>query len=61
MGERAVTLLREHQANLGYWPTAYTAGLSYDAPKPEMNTFLTARLVDLLSPIASERDLDEVV
>ena len=61
MAARAALLLRERQTGYGYWLTSYTRGLRYEAPQQEMNTFLTSMLVDLLSPIARQRSLDDVV
>jgi hypothetical protein len=60
MAERAASLLRQRRTGDGFWLTAYTNG-SYEAPKQEMNTYLTSMLVDLLSPIARQRGLDDVV
>ncbi len=61
MAKRAAQLLRERQAGYGYWLTAYTNGLRYEALQQEMNTFLTSMLVDLLSPVARQQGLDDVV
>jgi hypothetical protein len=61
MAERAASLLRERQTGDGFWLTSYTEGLRYEAPQQEMNTYLTSMLVDLLSPIARRRSLDDVV
>jgi hypothetical protein len=61
MAARAVSRLREHQSPFGFWLTSYTKRLRYEAPKQEMNTFLTAMLVDLLSPIARQRTLNDAV
>jgi len=58
---RAAFLLREHQTGDGYWLTAHTQDLRYDAPQSEMNTFLTAMLVDMIGPIAGQQALDDVV
>jgi len=52
MAAQAATLLRARQSRYGFWLTSYTKGLRYEAPQPEMNTYLTSMLVDLLSPIA---------
>jgi hypothetical protein len=60
MAARAASLLREHQSGDGFWLTAYTNG-DYEAPRQEMNTYLTSMLVDGLSPIAHQRGLDDVV
>jgi len=61
MAARASSLLREHQTKYGFWLTSHTTGLRYEAPKQEMNTFLTSMLVDLLSPVAHQRSLDDAV
>ena len=61
MADRAALLLRERQSGSGYWLTSYTNGLRYEAPQQEMNTFLTSMLVDMLSPVAHRRSLDDVV
>jgi hypothetical protein len=61
MAERAASLLREHQTEYGFWLTSYTKDLRYEAPQQEMNTYLTSMLVDLLSPVARQRNLDDVV
>ncbi|MDC8016208.1 hypothetical protein [Tahibacter soli] len=58
MAARATALLREHQTEYGAWLTAHTKAPRYEAPQPELNTFLTATLVDLLSPLARRQDLD---
>jgi hypothetical protein len=61
MAARAASMLRERQAEYGFWLTSYTNALRYEAPKQEMNTFLTSMLVDLLTPIARQRSLDDVL
>lgn len=61
MAVRAASLLRERQSGYGFWLTSHTKRLRYDAPKQEMNTFLTSMLVDLLAPVAQQRSLDDAV
>ncbi len=61
MAERAALLLRERQDRYGFWLTSHTTDLRYEAPQQEMNTYLTSMLVDLLSPVARQRSLDDVV
>jgi hypothetical protein len=56
---KAAARLREHQQALGYWLTAYTSKASFHEPGPEMNTFLTAFLVDLLTPVAATSGLQD--
>ncbi|HEV8580091.1 MAG TPA: hypothetical protein VGX68_13545 [Thermoanaerobaculia bacterium] len=56
---QAAARIREHQQAEGYWLTAYTSGTRFHEPRPEMNTFLTALLVDLLDPLAASRGLED--
>jgi hypothetical protein len=55
----AVARIQEHHQPQGYWLTAYTSGTSFRDPHPEMNTFLTALLVDQLEPLAKESGLTD--
>jgi hypothetical protein len=55
----AAARLRSHQQEPGYWLTAYTGEARYADPRPEMNTFLTALLLDLLQPLASSDPLGD--
>ncbi len=57
----AVARLRAHQQGPGYWLTAYTKAARFEAPHPEMNTFLTALLIDLLDPLAAAGPLGDSV
>lgn len=61
MASRAVLLLRERQSGYGFWLTSYTNDSRYEGPQAEMNTYLTSMLVDLLSPIARRRSLEDVL
>jgi hypothetical protein len=61
MAARAASRLRERQSGYGFWLTSYTKQLRYEAPKQEMNTFLTSMLVDLLAPVAHQGSLDDTV
>ncbi|MBV9924339.1 MAG: hypothetical protein JOZ96_04795 [Acidobacteria bacterium] len=61
LAERAASLLREHQSGEGFWLTSHTTGLRYEAPQREMNTYLTSMLVDLLTPVARRRSLEDVL
>jgi len=61
MADQAASVLRGRQSAAGYWLTSYTSGMQFEAPQAEMNTFLTAMMVDFLSPIAREHSLDETV
>jgi hypothetical protein len=58
LAARAAALLREHQTDYGAWLTAHTKGVRYEAAEPELNTFLTATLVDLLAPLEQAQGLD---
>jgi hypothetical protein len=57
--QRAVARIRQHQQAEGSWLTAYTSDTRFQNPRPEMNTFLTALLVDLLEPAAAAAGLEE--
>ena len=45
----AVGLINRRQQGDGYWFTAHTWGTTYERPVEEMNTYLTALMVDLLA------------
>ncbi|MEO8505109.1 MAG: hypothetical protein ABI609_14510 [Acidobacteriota bacterium] len=55
---KAAALLRSHQQQAGYWLTQYTGVTRFEAPHPEMNTFLTAMMIDQLEPIAMKVGLE---
>jgi hypothetical protein len=61
MAARATSLLRERQTGSGFWLTSHTKEPRYEATHQEMNTFLTSMLVDLLSPVARQRSLGDMV
>jgi hypothetical protein len=56
---KAAARIQEHQQEPGYWLTAYTSGTSFREQRPEMNTFLTSLLVDLLDPLSAARGLGD--
>lgn len=58
---KAAARLREHQQAQGYWLTSYTSETRFHEPRPEMNTFLTALLVDLLNPLAAASGLEDTL
>jgi hypothetical protein len=55
----AAERLRAHQQGPGYWLTAYTRAARFEEPRPEMNTYLTSLLVDLLDPLAATGGLGD--
>jgi hypothetical protein len=55
----AAGLLKSHQQRAGYWLTSYTAAPRFEDPRQEMNTFLTAILIDLLDPVAATMGVGE--
>ena len=61
MATHAASMLRDRQSAEGYWLTSYTAGPRFEAAHLEMNTFLTAMMVDFLSPVARARGLDDAM
>jgi len=58
---RAASRIREHQQAPGYWLTQYTSGTSFQDPHSEMNTFLTALVLDVLNPLAANTGLDDTL
>lgn len=54
----AAAALRARQAAEGYWPTLFTSVPRFERPAVEMNTYLTAVLVDLLGPVPHEAGLE---
>jgi len=54
----ASTRVKADQQAAGYWLTQFTAAARFDAPHPEMNTFLTAMMIDLLDPVAASSGLE---
>jgi hypothetical protein len=57
----AVERIRAHQQGPGYWLTAYTKAARFEDPHPEMNTYLTSLLVDLLDPLPASGGLGDSV
>src|SRR5262249_19705430 len=57
----AAEAIRAHQKPEGYWLTAHTTAARFVDPKPEMNTYLTSVMTDLLRPIAESTRLAEPV
>jgi len=56
---QAAARIREHQQAAGYWLTAHTKVTRYRDPQPEMNTYLTALMIDLLDPLPDDAGLEE--
>lgn len=57
----AAARLRERQQGPGYWLTFYTTATRFQEPRPEMNTFLTAFLLDLIEPLPANAGLGDSV
>lgn len=55
--DTAVTRVRANQQRDGYWLTSFTSAPRFEQPHPEMNTFLTALMIDLLDPLAATNNL----
>lgn len=56
---RAAMVLSNHQAVQGYWLTYYTDQTRFEHPRPEMNTFLTSVIVDIVNPVAAAAGLEK--
>ena len=61
MADLATSALRVNQSEAGYWLTSHTTQPQFDKPSVEMNTFLTAIIIDFLSPVAHGYGLDDSV
>jgi hypothetical protein len=55
----AAKRLAEHQQAPGYWLTAFTSGPHYEKPQREMNTYLSAVMLDVAGPAATDAALKE--
>jgi hypothetical protein len=55
----AAARIREHQQGPGYWLTTFTTATHFQEPHQEMNTFLTAFLLDLLGPLETTGGLGD--
>ena len=55
----AAERLAEHQQASGYWLTNFTDTVRFEHPRPEMNTFLNAVMIDIAAPVAAEAGLAE--
>ena len=58
---RAAELLTGHQHALGFWVTSYTDQARFERPRPELNTFLTSVILDLVTPVAAAAGLDRTL
>jgi hypothetical protein len=54
-------LLGAHQQPAGFWLTSHTLVPRFESAHQEMNTFLTAMMIDLLAPVASDAGVGENV
>ncbi|MGE5648030.1 MAG: hypothetical protein ACM336_19815 [Acidobacteriota bacterium] len=54
---RAAELVAARQQPPGYWLTSHTTQPRFEHPKVEMNTYLPAVIVDVLSPVAKKAGL----
>ena len=59
--KEAAALLKSHQRPAGFWLTSHTSVPRFEAPRQEMNTFLTAMMIDLLAPVAADAGVGESV
>ena len=57
----AAEAVSRHQQPDGYWLTPVTVGPIFEQPKPEVNVFVPAIIVDLLEPVAAETGLRDVL
>lgn len=56
----AAARVRAHQQPPGFWLTTHTTSTSFTNPQPEMNTYLTALLIDMLEPLTAAGNFADV-
>src|SRR4051812_31535908 len=49
----AAGILAQHQQGGGFWLTAFTDEARFERPRPELNTFTNAVMIDILDPLAA--------
>lgn len=58
---RARQMLVDHQQAGGYWLTHFTSEPRFEQPRPEMNTYLNAIMLDVTGPVAEAAGLTEML
>lgn len=61
LASRAAKRVRDDQAPAGYWLTEFTEAPTFASARPEMNTYLTSLLVDVLAPLPASDGLEPSV
>jgi hypothetical protein len=59
--QQAADLLSERQQAPGYWLTTFTSAARFEQPHREMNTFLNAVMIDVISPVAQAAGLQNAL
>jgi len=57
----AVDRIAHGQQAPGYWLTSFTDTPRFDSPKPELNTYLNAVMLDIAAPIAAPTRMQEML
>jgi hypothetical protein len=57
----AAEVLVDRQQSPGYWLTNFTKTTQYEYPRQEMNTFLSAIMIDILAPVAEQAGLTGIL
>jgi hypothetical protein len=58
---RALQILAERQQPEGYWLTEHTTGTLFEQPRPELNTYLNAIMLDVVGPVATEAGMVDLL
>lgn len=45
----------------GYWLTSFTSGMEFVEPHPELNTYLNAVMLDVMTPVAKEAGIEDTL
>lgn len=56
---RAAAVVASSQQGPGYWLTSYTGSPRFKHPAREMNTYLTAVMIDMLGPVSEQARLGD--
>jgi hypothetical protein len=57
LAQQAAVAIAHAQQSSGYWLTSFSKGTLYENPRPELNTFLNAMMIDMLDPVAQQAGL----
>lgn len=57
----AVARIAQAQQGPGYWHTSFTSDIRFEEPKPELNTYLNAIMLDVAGPVAVAAQMEDML